>query len=69
MNTLKIGDRIVVKASKVLGTPEVGGTIQKVCDDHYIVHCDGDEPEWNGPVAHDGTVLVNHPSGKFVRAE
>jgi hypothetical protein len=54
----KVGDRIKVKAHKVLGTPAAMGTIRKVKKNHYIVHIDGDGEEWDGPVSFDGEVLA-----------
>ena len=57
MKTLTAGDRIQVKAHEVLGTPAVMGTVREVTASHYVVHCDGDEPEWTGPVSFEGEVL------------
>lgn len=56
-----VGERIRVKADKVLGTPEAWGTIMAVCDNHYIVHIDGDRPQWNGPVSFEGEVMTDQP--------
>jgi len=59
MNTkLKVGARIKVLAHEVLGTPEAMGTVLEVNENHYIVHIDGDDPEWFGPVSLDGEVLA-----------
>lgn len=52
-----VGDRIVVKADAVLGTDEAMGTILEVEATHYVVHIDGDAPEWFGPVSFEGEVL------------
>jgi hypothetical protein len=69
MNTkLHLGDRIQVKASEFLGTPAAMGTVVEVTDFGYQVHIDGDDPEWYGPVAVDGTVLIERPDGSVVRA-
>jgi hypothetical protein len=59
----QIGERIQVLADKVLGTDAVMGTILEVNNKqrHYIVHCDGDDPEWAGPVNEDGHVLCEIP--------
>lgn len=54
------GDRIRVKADRVLGTPAAMGTIVEVTDFGYLVHIDGDDPEWYGPVTVDGTIIVEH---------
>lgn len=61
MKQLSEGDRITVKANDVLGTDETMGTVRQVHEAHYIVHIDGDEPEWDGPVSHDGEVLCEMP--------
>lgn len=53
----QVGDRIKVLAHAVLGTPESMGTILEVNSDHYIVHIDGDDPTWFGPVSLNGEVL------------
>ncbi len=58
---LKAGQRITVNECDWLGTPEVMGTIRKVYKEHYIVHCDGDDPEWEGPVSFDGDVICDMP--------
>ena len=74
---LKKGDRIQVKASESLGTPAVMGTIRSVEAaigeglpaaglNYYIVHCDGDAPEWSGPVALDGTVMSDMPGNSLM---
>jgi hypothetical protein len=66
--TLNVGGRLLVKASEFLGTPAAMATVREVIDVGYIVHIDGDAPEWYGAVAFDGTVLIESPSG-YVRAE
>jgi len=55
--TLNIGDRIQVKANEVLGTDAAMGTIREIQANHYVVHIDGDLPEWDGPVSFEGEVL------------
>jgi len=68
MNTkLKVGDRLLVKASAFLGTLAEMSTVVEVTDFGYLVHIDTDAPEWFGPVTDDGTVLIESPSG-LVRA-
>ncbi len=57
MTKLSPGDRIQVLASAVLGTDAVMATVLSVESFGYIVHCDGDAPEWNGPVDFLGNVL------------
>lgn len=59
MDKKKVGDRIAVKASECLGTPEAMGTIVEVEATHYVVHIDGDDPEWAGPVTFEGEVLID----------
>lgn len=61
-------DRMWVKASKVLGTPETVATVIAVTDDFLMVICD-DDTDWVGPVALDGTVLTDMPGGELVRCE
>ena len=53
----KPGDQIIVKENKILGTPEAKATIRSVEDYGYIVHVDGDDPEWDGPIDFEGNVL------------
>lgn len=52
------GDRITVKESAVLGTPEANATIVGFHKFGYIVHVDGDQPGWDGPVDFAGNVLL-----------
>jgi hypothetical protein len=63
----RVGDRLLVNASEFLGTPAAMSTVVEVTDFGYLVHVDGDEPEWFGPVDFDGNVLIESPSG-LVRA-
>lgn len=55
------GGRILVKADEILGTPAVMGTIRQVSAKCLIVHCDGDAPEWDGPVDHEGNIIHGWP--------
>ncbi len=66
-NKLHVGDRLLVKASAFLGTPEAWATVLWGIKGGYMVHIDGDDPDWYGPVDLDGTVLIELPSG-LVRA-
>lgn len=58
---LKRGDRIKVQADEVLGTDEAMATVKEVYKWGYIVHIDGDDPEWDGPIDFDGNVLQDMP--------
>jgi hypothetical protein len=57
MKTKNVGERICVKADPILGTPAAMGTIVEVLDNSYLVHIDGDDPEWFGPVSLNGEIL------------
>lgn len=61
------GDRIVVKACPILGTPERMGTVMRVPADRsfLMVHIDGDEVDWFGPVDLDGNVLQESPTTRY----
>ncbi len=67
MFTKKVGDQILVKASKFLGTPAEWADVVEVNSDHYLVKIDGED--WEGEVDHDGVVLMSGPFEGFVRAE
>lgn len=56
-----VGERIRVKANAVLGTDEAWGTIREVHPNHYVVHVDGDDPAWSGPVSFEGEVMTDQP--------
>lgn len=66
----KVGDPMHVKASKILGTPEADGKIERVnSDGTYLVRL-SDKEDDVCDVDHDGTVLMGPPlHGKLVRAE
>jgi len=50
-------ERIEVKSNKVLGTPKAMATIIKETPWGYIVHVDGDDHEWYGPIDKEGNIL------------
>jgi len=56
----KIGDKIEIQANEILGTPEAMATVKEVCDFGYMVHIDGDDPDWTGPVDFNGNVLCEN---------
>ena len=53
MADLKKGDRIMVKADPVLGTPDCMATITEVAEWGYYVKVD-DEPDYEGTVDKEG---------------
>jgi hypothetical protein len=68
MSKLNVGDRLLVQASAFLGTLAEMSTVVEVTDFGYIVHIDGDSPEWNGPVDTEGHVLIERGDGAMVRS-
>lgn len=52
-----VSDRVFIKADSVLGTPATWSTVKEVCDFGYMVHIDGDDPDWVGPVDFNGNIL------------
>lgn len=76
MNDLKVGQRIWVRASKILGSKRSKATVKAVIHDLitkerlYLVMCDDETGEPGTVVDHRGVVCIGppHSTAEFTRA-